>query len=175
MQDSAEAFDCRDFEFAEIRDCHQSRGFRTKELLECRSQPSGDMHRNLFDPKLRHLLTSLSALGLTKDETPIQDLRPCEPGVVDWPIARELLAGVYVVAGDMTSKRVAKTRKLNQDDLGSGSPAIRGNRKPFPVWSTLTASSRRVWAQSPKVPGTSRGRRQAAAPSSRCPSPGPTP
>jgi hypothetical protein len=42
--------------------------------------------------------------------------------VVDWLIARDC-SPVYVVAGDVNPKRVAKTRILNQDDCGvAGNP-----------------------------------------------------
>jgi hypothetical protein len=60
-QDAAEASECREFELAQIRDCHQSRGFRTKELLERRSQPSGNFCRNIFNLPQRDLFESGSA------------------------------------------------------------------------------------------------------------------
>jgi hypothetical protein len=58
--------------------------------------------------------------------------------VVDWPIARDC-SPVYVVAGDMTSECVAKTRKLNQDDFRVGIAA--DPRQPKTVSGMADANS----------------------------------
>ena len=63
MQDSAEPFDRQELEFAQIRHRHQTRGFSTQELLERRSQPSGNLCRNIFNLPQRDLFESGSPFG----------------------------------------------------------------------------------------------------------------
>ena len=48
MQNSAEAFDCREFELAQILDPHQTRGFGTQELRKRYPQPFRKLVREVF-------------------------------------------------------------------------------------------------------------------------------
>jgi hypothetical protein len=72
VQDSAEPFDRQELEFAQIRHRHQTRGFSTPELLERRSQPSGNLCRNIFNLPQRHQFLCVPPFGFNCQIEPPQ-------------------------------------------------------------------------------------------------------
>jgi hypothetical protein len=82
VKDSAEPFDCQELELAQIRSCHQSGGFGTKELFERQSQQSRNWYRSSRNLPHRDLFQSSSPFSLNCQIQPAQSLRNSEDKIL---------------------------------------------------------------------------------------------